>query len=156
MKRKRSVPRGDDRGAVFGSAIRGGGTIMEKTGGDRKAKVLRYIARGISTTFTGIIVLFAVGEGLGSTAPKKLFQWDYEHLKMTAYVFLIVAGTGLGWWRDKLGGIILSLAGVVMSLLVFIEMNNRDFWVAGIFGLPYMLSGLLFLLSWKRSGRDQS
>jgi hypothetical protein len=70
---------------------------------------------------------------------------------MTIYFLLIAFGTGFGWWRDVLGGTILTFVGLAFALSVLVEMESRDYWIIIVFGLPFLLSGLLFLASWRRT-----
>jgi hypothetical protein len=70
---------------------------------------------------------------------------------MALYCVLIAVGSVLGWWRENIAGIILIIAGLGMLLAVILFMAPHDYWVPLIFSLPFLLSGVLYLIYWKRS-----
>jgi len=123
---------------------------MNKAGHDKLTLTMRYLARIISTLLAAFLLLFAIGEGINSWSRGGGMEFDYEHIKMTVYFALIAVGTILGWWRDIFGGVILTLVGIVFSLTVLIEMESHDYWIILIFGMPFLVCGALFLLSWRR------
>lgn len=133
-----------------------GEKILNKKDRDKLTVIMRYVARIISTLLAAFLLLFAIGGFLDNVSKGKGMVWDYEHIKMTVYFILIAAGTLLGWWRDILGGMILTFVGVVFSLLVFIEMGSNDYWIMLVFALPFIVCGILFLLSWRRQKKLQA
>jgi hypothetical protein len=133
-----------------------GGIIMNKAGRDKLALTMRYLARIISTLLAAFLLLFAVGGWIQSMSRGDEMVLDYEHIKMTIYFVMIAVGTILGWWRDILGGMILAFVGLVFSVTVFIEMESHDYWIVLIFGLPFLVCGVLFLLSWRRQKKLQA
>ena len=119
---------------------------------DYERKAIRNVARGISSVVAGFILLFAVGQWIGELSAGRLTQeWRLSTTGMAVYCLLIAVGSGLGWWRENIGGTILIIAGLGMLLAIFIFLAPQDYWMSLIFSLTFLLSGILYLIYWKRS-----
>ena len=117
---------------------------------DRKA--IRNVARVISSVVAGFILLFAVGQWISELSAGRLTQdWRLSTTGMVVYIILIALGGSLGWWRENIGGTILVIAGLGMLSAIFIVLPPHDYWLSLIFCLPFLLSGILYLMYWKRS-----
>ena len=115
-------------------------------------KTMRNVARVISSAVAGFILLFAVGQWIGELSAGRLTQgWRLSTTGMAVYCLLIAVGSGIGWWRENIGGTILIIAGLGMLLAIFIFLAPHDYWTSLIFCLPFLLSGILYLIYWKRS-----
>ena len=100
----------------------------------------------------GFILLFAVGQWIGYLLDGTLTQgWRLSTTGMAVYCLLIAVGSGIGWWRENIGGTILVIAGLGMLSAIFIFLPPLDYLVSLIFSLPFLLSGILYLIYWKRS-----
>ena len=118
---------------------------------DNQRKALRNIARVISSLVAGLILLFAVGQWIQAMSDGTLFHdWRLSSTGMVVYCLLIALGSGIGWWRENMGGTILVIAGLGM-LSAIIIFNPQDYWVTLIFSLPFLLSGILYIIYWKQS-----
>jgi len=119
---------------------------------DYERKAIRNVARGISSVVAGFILLFAVGQWIQELSAGRLMQgWRLSTTGMAVYCLLIAVGSGLGWWRENIGGTILIIAGLGMLLAIFIFLAPKDYLMSLIFSLPFLLSGILYLKYWKRS-----
>ena len=119
---------------------------------DYERKAIRNVARGISSVVAGFILLFAVGQWISELSAGRLTQdWRLSTTGMVAYIILIALGGSLGWWRENIGGTILVIAGLGMLSAIFIFLPPHDYWLSLIFCLPFLLSGILYLMYWKRS-----
>ena len=119
---------------------------------DYERKAMRNVARGISSVVAGFILLFAVGQWIQELSAGRLTQgWRLSTTGMAVYCLLIAVGSGIGWWRENIGGTILVIAGLGMLLAMFIFLAPQDYWMSLIFSLPFLLSGILYLRYWKRS-----
>lgn len=124
----------------------------EKVARDYKRKSMRNVARVISSVVAGFILLFTVGQWIEGLFAGGLFQdWRLSTTGMAVYCLLIAVGTGIGWWRENIGGTILIIAGLGMLLAIFIFVAPHFYLVSLIFCLPFLLSGILYLKYWKRS-----
>ena len=119
---------------------------------DYERKAIRNVARGISSVVAGFILLFAVGQWISELSAGRLTQdWRLSTTGMVVYIILIALGGSLGWWRENFGGTILVIAGLGMLSAIFIFLPPHDYWLSLIFCLPFLLSGILYLMYWKRS-----
>jgi hypothetical protein len=119
---------------------------------DYERRAIRNVARGISSVMAGFILLFAVGQWITELSAGRLTQeWELSTTGMAVYCLLIAVGSGLGWWRENIGGTIITIAGLGMLLAVFIFLSPQDYWISLIFSLPFLLSGIFYLIYWKRS-----
>ena len=119
---------------------------------DYERKAIRNVARGISSVVAGFILFFAVGQWIGYLLDGTLTQgWRLSTTGMAVYCLLIAVGSGIGWWRENIGGTILIIAGLGQQTAIFIFLAPIDYLVSLIFSLPFLLSGILYLKYWKRS-----
>ena len=119
---------------------------------DYERKAIRNVARVISSLVGGFILLFTVGQWISELSAGRLFQgWRLSTIGMAVYIILIALGVSLGWWRENIGGTILIIAGLGMLLAMFIFLAPLDYLNSLIFCLPFLLSGILYLMYWKRS-----
>ena len=119
---------------------------------DYERKAIRNVARVISSVVAGFILLFAVGQWIVELSAGRLTQgWRLSTIGMAVYCLLIAVGTGIGWWRENIGGTILIIAGLGMLLAIFLFVAPHFYLVSLIFCLPFLLSGFLYLKYWKRS-----
>ena len=119
---------------------------------DYERKTLRNIARVISSLVAGLILLFTVGQWIQTMSDGTLFNdWKLSSTGMAVYCLLIALGSGIGWWRENIGGTILVIAGLGMLLAIFILLPPHDYLLSLIFSLPFLLSGILYLKYWKQS-----
>jgi hypothetical protein len=119
---------------------------------DYERKALRNIARVISSLVAGFILLFTVGQWIQTISDGTLFHdWKLSSTGMAVYCLLIALGSGIGWWRENIGGTILVIAGLGMLLAILILLPPHDYLLSLIFSLPFLLSGILYLKYWKQS-----
>jgi hypothetical protein len=117
---------------------------------ERKAK--RNVARVVSSVVAGFILLFTVGQWISELFNGGLtHEWRLSSTGMLVYVILITVGSSLGWWRENIGGTILVISGLGMLFAIFIFLAPHDYWISLIFSLPFLLSGILYIMYWKQS-----
>jgi hypothetical protein len=143
---------------------------LSATGQQRLAKGLRWAARIIALPVSAFGAMMVVGEGIQSVLTEgfgpinSALTWGGSFMVLSMVTAL--AGCIISWWRVRLAGILLVLtffglitAGVLaggpvdlperFSLPVIL--TNMG-W-ASIMGSPFLVAGVLFLLSWWLSSK---
>ncbi len=111
---------------------------------------IKWIARfigGIALVFFG---MFIIGEGVPN--------WnEIEDPQLKSMLMLLVfaaAGYVFAWFREKEGGIILSLSGFLLGMNMFYHGGAKDTIAALIFSLPFLIPGIMFwILGNKRKNK---
>ncbi|MFC2157859.1 hypothetical protein ACFLT9_08485 [Acidobacteriota bacterium] len=112
---------------------------------NRKAWILQFWARLIGTTFIGFTLLMAVGslfsksEGMESSAAT-------EGLVITFFLLFALAGIVIAWFREWIGGLVLTIVGMAGMIIFLVTYPPVDYWVALILCVPLLFSGILFLI----------
>ena len=102
--------------------------------------VLRWLARGLSLLAVGVVLMFALGEGLN------LARFAGRELLMFLFFPLgVCAGMAVAWWREGLGGLITvaSLAGLYLADWLASSSLPR-----GLAFMVFSSPGFLFLVCW--------
>jgi hypothetical protein len=113
----------------------------------RSARVLKWIARiiGLSTAFAWFI----------STVVSIIFEWGapvtVEGLVLIILVAINTAAVILAWWLEKTGGILLVIFGMAFFIFGIVSAGHNQFFAGLISGFPFLVAGILFILSWWKS-----
>ena len=106
---------------------------------DSLALVLRWTARGWSALGIALIVMFAIGEGIGHGGPRlDLRTW----VGMALFPIGVCSGLAVAWFREKWGGI-LSIACLIGFYAWIWHLS--EVWPRGPFFFLVAAPGLLFL-----------
>ena len=108
------------------------------------ARVLGFGAMGIGAAF---VIYEAVGQFLGQ-------GWVSMEAEVVWFVLILamaLAGCILSWRRERLAAILLisSAAAMAADLYIMVGRERMITWL--LFGLPYLIAGLLLLKSWRLS-----
>jgi hypothetical protein len=88
------------------------------------------------------IILVSAIQGLGPL--------DLESLILTTIILLSTLSVLLAWRREKLGGTLVLASGITHAIFALIVAGHNKLYAASISGGPFILSGILLLLSWRR------
>ncbi|MBN1199911.1 MAG: hypothetical protein JXA23_11210 [Bacteroidales bacterium] len=118
----------------------------------KKSNSLLLIAQIVSTALVLFFLLAfvpkLVDEYTNVLTGEKPYFGGWEGLIMEVTFYLFIIGYIFSWWKKCTGGIIILIASVVqMGPFLIIEGNLG----ALIFGLPLLISGVLFLLVCKKT-----
>ena len=137
----------------------------------RIAKGLRIAARVIAVPVTLFGAMMAIGEGIQSVLTEgfgpinSLLTWGGLFIVLSMLVAL--AGCIISWWRVRLAGILLVLTFIVLNIAGILAGGPVDLperfslpviltnmgW-ASIMGSPFLVAGVLFLVSWYLSRKS--
>ena len=103
-------------------------------------KTTRWIARimgGLSVIFFG---MFFIGEGIPDLFNDKTGQLQ----SMMLLLGFAIMGYIFAWKREKEGGIVMSVSGVLMGLYLLYQGGFEDSVAMLVYALPFLVPGLMF------------
>ena len=119
---------------------------------DQTAKRICWAARVI-----GIIIgAFWVISLIASSIAEFGTPVQIEGFILAGLITINVAGVITAWWKEKIGGIIIVAAAVSLCTFSYIEAGHNKILALLISGFPFLISGILFLISWWRSKKVYS
>ncbi len=114
---------------------------------DSPSQFYLLVARIIGFLITGVFILFMVPEfiALLSNQPTNSEGWIFIF-----YILSLVYGIGflLSFWKVGLGGLLLVISSVLITLYSFIDSKS---WEVFLLFIPLCFPGILFLIHWKKS-----
>jgi hypothetical protein len=108
---------------------------------------MRWLARGIGSAVAGLWLVIGLLRGIGDSEP-----WTWESTAITLLVVASVLGVLIGWRREAIGGIILVTMAAVFSAFAWATAGHNKGFAMLISGGPFLVAGVLFLASWRRTG----
>ena len=104
------------------------------------ANSARWAARILEILTTGVILMFAIGEGVSNP----LAAWSRNELIMLAFFIMPVAGSLVAWKREGAGAVIM-LAGAILfgGWDLFSSGNGKAF----IIMIPWAVAATLHIVS---------
>ena len=130
---------------------------------DRMTKSIRWIARILSIPVIAYALLMFIGYTvnwltIGVADPYAVEGYPFIENLPPIFMFLAIAGLGIAWFKEKLGGIInIIFCSAVLSILLIHWPISQD----PRYAVPYILlaiiafPGILFLVYWRRSGKSK-
>ncbi|MEJ0055584.1 MAG: hypothetical protein WDN75_07960 [Bacteroidota bacterium] len=109
----------------------------------------KWSARIMGLVTCGIFVGFFILQGLDGL---------YENVQFVFYIFLsfilfAFMGYTIAWLKPDKGGILLIVAGFLMMAFHF---SRDDRFTAMVYGIPFIIEGVLFILSKALQAKNQS
>jgi hypothetical protein len=105
--------------------------------------VYKWSARiigGLAVLFFGV---FFTGEGIPD-----LFKGGDGHLQsMVLLMGFALLGYIFAWFREKEGGLVMIISGVIMGLNIFYSGGMKDWIFIPGYSLPFIVAGVLFLIT---------
>lgn len=123
---------------------------------DFKTWNIQRVARGISTLSIVFILLIWINCAIAGA------QWREAPLSIliTLYLwpiyFTILAGWAIAWQREETGGVLLTIAGPVAVIMSILHNEPGHYWVTLIIGVPFLVSGILFIICWRRIRKQKT
>jgi len=115
--------------------------------GDQLAKRMRWVARGTGSLITAFWLFMSIGYAIGESEE----TWTWESSVMTALIVVSIVGFAITWKQELAGGVILVACAVAHSTFALFAAGHNHAFAMLISGGPYLLIGILFLLSWRQS-----
>ena len=131
---------------------------MPATNKNRLAKRIRRAARivGLVAAVLGLILLIDQSIDLTEIEGFKVIVLYLQGFLMGLSAIIVLVGYIISWWRMLPAGILLILAGVALPVIVRLPASFRTpstpaetpIIMALLIGSPFLVAGVLFLLSW--------
>lgn len=126
---------------------------MKNTGNNRPSLIVNWIARGLGLIVVVVFLTFVIGDTVDVMQQGNSF--DIESLKIILPLAVGLAGYILAWWHKIIGGSLLILVAITFGVLMSLvsqsnpgpESNFHAFTGWLILGLPFFITGVLFLTS---------
>ena len=116
---------------------------------DRRLKWMRWTGRGIGWVIGGLWVLsllaHLIGDLVSGGSPP-----ETEGILLGVLVSIPVTGVVVTWWREKSGGVLAVIGGIALGTFAYVTAGRNKVWIMLFAGVPFVVSGTLFLLSWRR------
>jgi membrane protease YdiL (CAAX protease family) len=123
---------------------------------ERKTNIIRKIARIWSIVIIALVLFIFIAEIIGTFVPDQSmnepYPW-YENLIPMSMV-LSVVGLAIAWRWEGFGSVlcILFIIATYVMYVAFVR-SDRGVYIVPIILLPILIPGILFLISWLRTGR---
>lgn len=105
-------------------------------------------ARIVGFTAIGVGAAFIINEVIRQFISRGWVMMPFEIIWLTLILTMAIAGCVLSWRRIRLAGILLIVSGVAMGVdIAIVAGRNQLVWL--VVGLPFIVTGLLFLKSWR-------
>lgn len=121
-------------------------------------KVFHWIPRVICILAILFISLFALD---AFSSANTFWQKSFDFLKHLIPSFVMLVILIIAWKWEKTGGIILTIAGLVLFILTFnLNYIQRQFTLVqsiinvSLICLPFILAGILFIISYIRKKKE--
>jgi hypothetical protein len=120
--------------------------VNTNNGGALAARRVHWTARGISAFVTAFWLLISIAEAIGEPEP-----WTWQSWMMAGLITSSTLGVIVAWWKEGTGGAIVIACAIAHSTFAAIVAGHNKLLAVLISGGPYLLIGILFLVSWRLS-----
>lgn len=105
-------------------------------------------ARIVGFSTVGIGIAFIIREVVGQFISEGGVMAPSRLVWLVVILAMAIAGCILSWRRVRLAGILLIVSGIAVGVDVAV-VAGRNQLVLLVLGLPFIVTGLLFLKSWR-------
>ena len=115
---------------------------------ERNVRMYKTLAQTVGVVVCLFFLLFIIGEGV----PDILKGNGKGLIGFLPFILVPVAGFILTWFKELPGAILLTAGGVALMVYFFIQGDSA---MAIVYGLPFIITGVLFLLHLKKRNELQ-
>ncbi|MGB3346148.1 MAG: hypothetical protein WBA71_02675 [Candidatus Humimicrobiia bacterium] len=122
---------------------------------DKTTKVIRWTSR-ILGSISGAFWVLALT--LSTIMESKLGVEPTPEAKLEGTVLgfliaIVVIGVIIAWFREGIGGFLTTLGAIALSIFSYISAGHNKIFAVLTSGIPFLIAGILFLISWWRLKR---
>jgi hypothetical protein len=112
--------------------------------GDKLTSQLRDAARTLGAMVAVVWLLAGIGYAV-------IDPWTLTSELVIVFLFFLALGVGIAWWKEGAGGIMLVVLSLAFSIFACIEANHNRVLAALLSGVPFLVVGILFVVTWQRA-----
>ncbi|MBL7166154.1 MAG: hypothetical protein ISS55_06700 [Dehalococcoidales bacterium] len=120
----------------------------------RLAKRMKWAARIIGLVMAGLFLVVLIGEAAGEFLDEGKETIETAGILLGVLLGLALLGTIVSWWRERLASMLLAAASVGLGIHIAVYAGRNHFFAWLMVGLPYLVAGILFLISSRLSRQD--
>ena len=109
----------------------------------QQVRPYKILAQTAGLLVCGFFLLFVIGEGI----PDIIKGEGAELIPFLPFILLPIAGYIVTWFKEWPGTIIMLAGGIILMTYFFVRVDIK---IALVYGLPFIVSGGLFLLHIKK------
>jgi len=116
--------------------------------GNHKKNRMHVLARWVGTIVGAIYLLILVTPerlDTGANSP------GIEGMILGGLIIIAIVGIVIAWWREGVGGTIVTVTAIALSVFGLVTAGRMKIIAALFGGGPFLLVGILFLISFQRS-----
>ena len=113
----------------------------------RAPRRLKWSARIVGTTIAAVWMISI----LLSVIVERGEPIILEGILLGVFATLNIASVIVSWWFPKIGGILLIVFGAAFFVFGYVTAGYNKIFAALISGFPFLIAGILFVLSWWKS-----
>ena len=121
----------------------------------RLAKLMRWVARVIGLLAAALILTMVIASAIAEVLTEGWGATNQAEMIQGALIGVLgalgLSGCIVSWWRQRLASILLVLTAVGFAIHIGIVAGHGHFLTWSIMGLPYLIAGVLFYISWRLS-----
>jgi len=103
---------------------------------------IHWFSWTISLVASVVMLIFLVREGIPSILEGK----GQELTVLLPGLIIAIIGCFVSLFRMKFGAIAMLVGGIAMVVVIAFQSGMRDFGLMVVYGVPYVIPGLFFLL----------
>ena len=112
-----------------------------------KVRVPRWIGLGLGTLAGAVWAFVLIASLIGGPDPHAVEGAAVEGTALTVLALACLAGVGLAWWRARLGGAVLVVAGLALCIFAAVSAGRNRWSAVLISGAPFLVAGVLLVAS---------
>ena len=120
---------------------------------DGPTKWMRWIARAIGSLVGVLWLLIGISEVVWPHTPPSP-EASLQGAILSGLGITTVLGVLIAWWRERVGGTVVVVGAIALSTFAYVTAGRNKVWAMLFTGGPFLVAGILFLASWRRSTRS--
>ena len=102
--------------------------------------VIKWLARLLG----GLAVIFFLYVLVSIAGSQNSEEFSLPYNSMMLLLGFAALGYLFAWFREKEGGIVMIVAGIIMGMYMYYNGGSANIWSFAMYTLPFVIPGLLF------------